>query len=85
MKENHKQQEKSFARWNDYVKRTSDHRHLVASKKKQDKSIESSRAKPKYREHPKQKDVTFHETLSKSLNTLVNFYTLFNVHMKVRE
>lgn len=71
MKENHKQQERSIKRWNDYVKRTSNYQHLINCKKQQDKSIESSRAKPQYRDQAKKVPATFHETLLKQLQTTV--------------
>nr|CAB3227189.1 uncharacterized protein C7orf63 [Phallusia mammillata] len=69
VKENHKQREKSIESWNDYVKRTSNYRHLVNCKKQQDKSIESSRAKPRYKDQAKKLAAMFHETLLKKLHT----------------
>lgn len=74
VKEQHKQKEWELASWKNYIKRTSDHSFLVSCKRQQDKSIESSRAKPRYREA--QPAATSHETLIKNLNTTVNYYVL---------
>ena len=60
-----------MASWQDYIKRTSDYNYLVSCKKQQDKSIESSRAKPRYREMW-QVNPTAHETLQKNLNSTVS-------------
>nr|XP_039253375.1 cilia- and flagella-associated protein 69-like [Styela clava] len=68
IKENFKQKESSIQRWSDYIKRTSDHDYLVMSKKKLDKSIESSRAKPRYRDDLTTSSVK-HTTHITDLNT----------------
>jgi len=71
VKENHKQRENAIERWKNYVMRTSNHDYLVGCKKKQDKSIDVSRAKPRHGELPKH--TVYHETLLKRLNTTVSF------------
>lgn len=68
VKENFKQRENSIRRWSDYVKRTSDHSYLQMSKKKQDKSIESSRIKPRYRDE-RFAGTTKHSTKIENINT----------------
>nr|XP_002126046.2 cilia- and flagella-associated protein 69 isoform X2 [Ciona intestinalis]XP_018667628.1 cilia- and flagella-associated protein 69 isoform X2 [Ciona intestinalis] len=69
VKENHKQQKNTISRWEDFVKRTSDHNHLVDCKNQQQKSIESSKTKPRQGNTTKKLSTTFHDTTSKNLNT----------------
>lgn len=64
------QRECSIRHWMDYVKRTSDHDYLKMSKKKQDKSIDNSRAMPRYKEETKDGTIK-HETDIKNLITTV--------------
>uniref|UniRef100_H2YEQ4 Uncharacterized protein n=1 Tax=Ciona savignyi TaxID=51511 RepID=H2YEQ4_CIOSA len=69
VKENHKQRKNTIARWEDFVKRTSNHSHLVSCKNQQQKSIDSSKTKPRQADVHKKLGSTYHGTVSKALNT----------------
>lgn len=71
LKEINRQFENEKVRWSDHVMRTSNYRHLCASKRQQLKSIESSRTKPHFnRKQVKASSSTeFHDTMPKKLHT----------------